>query len=380
MNHRIPFPAAALAAALWLWPAAAYAQGLSARGDLTFSYTDNVEATAADEQDDIYLSLAAGLAYESRHRIGTLTLQAGGNFFLYANEDRLNQLFGDAGIEFVMPLSSRVKLRLADRFIPAPIVLSESEDVRTNLTQANRAEAELIYTTPMAMGWEAELRGTAGRADIIDIDDVFTVEPDYTSLGGGLTLSRSLSRRLTINAESGVMHVLFDTTSPQTLDHTIVSATAGFDYRIGSRLTFGAGGGIGVLLGDAATEPTAIMFTSLGYRPTSRTELTGEFRRSQSTRTDGVAYNANSFSANLSHRLTRRLEASLYTNLTMVDAFNPGIGPADATYLGLGGGLTWDISRRFDASVGYGYSTRFADTPTGEFTRNIISVGLSASF
>ncbi len=356
------------------------------------SYDDNVDASDSERDEEVRGNVTGSLRAQSQFDRHSLGAEANVVSVPYGRDD------GDEIFDWSAALDGRLDLTSRSTLSAALAGTYGTEDTETaeavesiNATGDEATVAEIAGTVTYAQqirrfGWSL-----SGGIDYIDAeaedDDLADVvdQRDSTIYSTILDLTYGLSRRLGVFGELGYDYAEFSSAGEGgSRDSQTVEGAVGFDYRLGRTLRTRVGVGSSTIFFEDPLRDTVQSVTA---------EVT----------LDG-AINLDNFTVlNLSFdQLTDRTtveDASLVTTSTLRGAVSRELGRNSAVEMSVEGArrdfldlnrtdydvnaqlaFSHALTRSLSLNASYRFSQRFSNDDEDEFYRNIVSVGVLASF
>jgi hypothetical protein len=360
---------------------------VSSSVDVAATYDDNVRASDDDRDDDITGNVGASVGAESQFERHSLGFHAGasiGNPHDDLDQDTIDRLSLAAGVDGRLDLTRRSSLS-AEANVARGAQNPESEE-------AGAEEQPTIITASSAvayrqrynrLGWE--LAGGASRREADDGDEAS--EQDRTSYTISPGIDYRVSRRLTLFADSAYGINSYDQSGDGgSRDSQTVRADVGAEFGLGRTFSARVGAGYaGVFFDDSERDDKHI--------PTLTASLGGAFGINLDRLTLlrlGIAHSTDQTTADDAALVTRTgVFASINRPLTQasailgrVDLNRSDFVDDDRTDHNVGAEVaySYDLLQNVALNLSYRFSRRFSDESDDEFYRNLVSVGLSATF
>lgn len=351
------------------------------------TYDDNIRASDSDREDDITGNVGASVGAESlfeRHSLGFNLGASIGNPHDDLDQDTTDRLSIASGVNGRLDLTRRSSLS-AEAEVARGAQNPEAEE-------AGAEEQPTIITGSGAvayrqrfnrLGWE--LAGGANRREADDGDEAS--EQDRTSYTISPGVDYEVSRRLTLFAQSAYGINNYDQSGEGgSRDSQTVRADVGAEIGLGRTFSARLGAGYaGVFFDDSERDDRHI--------PTITASLGGAFGISLDRLTLlrlGVAHSTDQTTADEAALVTRTgVFASINRPLTRasailgrVDLNRSDFVDDDRTDHNIGAQVAYSYSllQNVALSLSYRFSKRFSDESDREFYRNLVSLGLSATF
>ncbi|MEW6776061.1 MAG: outer membrane beta-barrel protein [Bdellovibrionota bacterium] len=355
-------------------------QGLHFNVSLSTNVTDNVNNAPTGEKSDFFFVYEPEIEWGRRLAAGSFSVSGGVTGYVYAKEDRLSRVYADVNTSLELQATNRLSLTLSDRFVPTPLQYSNTDGEPTNLIQANTANAVLLYDIPLPGYWTAHLQPGAERYDVIDWhDDIASPqEPDRTDVFVSGNFMKKVGRLAELTLESNYRTTFFDNTSPELIDHSTLGTSLDLSLRT-KKWRYSLSGGLARFFKAGGDDTTWILKTSIHWLPSSRTDIGVDAERNYSTQVNGRFFRVNSVKFGMLHKLFRRLEISV--DLLLVALDDEGLGAQDDTaLLSISPTATYLLGKHFKIGVQYEHARRKSPNNAIEFTRNVGSLTLGATF
>jgi hypothetical protein len=347
------------------------------------TYNDNVFANPHNTKDDYITLLHPLVQVQSNFSRHSLNLTAGGNIGLYANHP--DEDYQDAFIQ------SNGRLDVTrDNYVDGALNFGRAHEGRDDPeNNPNQKHVPEIYQYGSSLSYthlfsrlNVQATGTFARADYGPNQDSDRDQNSYTGeLRTGFFVSPSINTYIfgnynVVNRDQKVDSggVERDTKSwgvgagaAVELTHLITS-----DVRIGyTRQTYAEGSfndndGVGYAL-DLTWTPTQLT--------TVRATGGGNFVPTSSQGSDTQSNFRSTAGVSVDHELLRNVHLGAHVNYTRDDFSGPSRTDNGVV---VGGGVTYDLNRNLSVDAGYSYQQRWSDLPDDEFSRNLISIGLTA--
>lgn len=350
------------------------------------TYDDNTNATKSDRKDDILTFLQGSVRADSQFKRHSLGFQLSA---AVEEPDRNPGSNLDDRITVASGVNGRLDLTRRSSLAAEAQVTRGAQDPEAQ--EAGAEEEPTILTAAGAvaftqqldrLGWE--IGGALEREEAVSGGDS-AGEQDRTSYTIAPGLDYELSRRLDLFTEAGYTRNRYDNTGQGgSRDSREVDAEVGVDLELGR--TFALRLGIGYL---------AVFFDDSErgdqHSPTFTADLTGAINLDRLT-VLGVGLNH-------STDQTTADDAALVTRTRFSSSINRLLSPASAivarvefersdfidesrTDYDIIAELAYSqtLFRNVALDVSYRFSQRFSDDEEDEFYRNVVSIGLSASF
>jgi hypothetical protein len=363
--------------------------GIRARGFLIYpsvtvdgEYNDNIFATKDDEEDDFIFTFSPQIAVRSNFPRHSLNLTVGTDIGRYV--DHTNENFVDYGTTLGgrLDITRNNRLTAAANFGRAHQSRDDPEDPGRDATR----EPVEYYVFGGSLGFEQDfnrfnfgLLGDFDRRDYNEEDpDVNEDERDRNIYGGRLRTGYFVSPRINVFLQGGVEREQRDASNRSGRDNTVYSGG------IGTQLDF-----TGLLFGEANVGWAVQEFDESDFDSenglTYGVGLTWNPTQLTSLRLDGEGgfESSDVGSSNLRHRIGLRVDHELLRNVLIGggvaytrDDFQD-TGQTD-NRVDVGPDITYLLNRYLSVGAGYTFTTRSSDDNEEEFTRNLVTLRLTA--
>lgn len=375
-------------------------------------YHDNIDLTADNEEEDWITTVAPGIRLNYDARSVTADIDYSLRYRFYKNnsdddQDRFKDvqrarasLVFFQGRPFTLTLSENIARETLDERDPyAP------ENERVNATTVYRTRISPQYRQQLTATSSAVVAYVYDRVDYVD-----DAGEDMQSHTARLSLIKALNPNLDVSANYRYAWHLSELSNE---DYDTQSYTLGVDYRIGSRTQLRLEGGYSLIeYEDGDDNDSVTADAELSYRITAPLTLSLLYSQSYSaSATNGASerrqaglrlgYDRERLTASselfwrqvdylrtdreddaygvraaIGYQLMRNVHAEINGDYEIAD-YQPD--NEEVKTLGLGAALRYDY-RIFNASLGYRYRDRNADTATSEYTSNVVTLTVSARF
>jgi hypothetical protein len=360
---------------------------VSSSVDAAVTYDDNVRASDDDREDDITGNIGASVGAESQFERHSLGFNAGasiGNPHDDLDQDTLDRLSLAAGVDGRLDLTRRSSLS-AEANVARGAQNPESEEAGaeeqpTIVTGSGAVAYRQRYNR---LGWE--LAGGVNRREADDGDEASQQDRTGYTISPGLDYR--VSRRLSLFADTAYGINNYDESGAGgSRDSQTVRADVGTEIALGRTFSARLGAGYaGVFFDDAERDDK--------HRPTLTASLGGAYGISLDRLTLlrlGVAHSTEQTTADDAALVTRTgAFAAINRPLTRssailgrVDVNRSDFVDEDRTDHNVGAEVaySYDLVQNVALNLSYRFSKRFSDDSEDEFYRNLVSVGLSATF
>ena len=349
------------------------------------AYDDNVSASDGDREDDVTGNLGASVSAESlfeRHSLGFGLNASIGNPHRNVDHNATDRLALTSSADGRLDLTPRSSLTAEARVTRG----AQSPEAQ----EAGAEDEPTIFNASGAVGYEHQfnrlawqIAGAVTRTEADDGEEA--AEQDRTGYTISPGLDYEVSRRLSVFAGSGYSRNEYDTAGEGgSRDSQAVRADVGADLELGRN--FGARIGVGyvaVFFADSERETQQspavsadlngaisldrLTLLSLGLNHS--TDLTTADEAALVTRTQ--------FATAINRLLTRSSAILASVTLSRSDFIDESRTDHDVVAQLA---YSHELFRNIALNLGYRFSQRFSDDGEDEFYRNLVSVGLSASF
>ena len=345
------------------------------------SYNDNILATNDDEEDDFIFTVSPEIAVRSnfpRHSLNFAVRSDVGRYVDHTDED-----FWDFGAA----MAGRLDITRNNRLTAAASAGREHEarddpdDPGADVT--NKPVEYYAYTG--ALGFEQDfnrlnfgLLGTFDRNDY-DEQDADEDQRDRNLYGARLRTGYFVSPRINAFLQGGYVREQRDASNASQRDNNVYSAG------VGTAIDF-----TGLLFGEAVVGWAVQEFDDSQFQGSSGftygVNLTWNPTQLTSLRLDGVGgYEPSDVGAsNLTHQIGLRVDHELLRNVLIGgevsytrDDFQDSGGRVDNRY-DVGPDITYLLNRYLSVGAGYVFTKQDSDDNQEEFTRNLITLRLTA--
>jgi hypothetical protein len=355
--------------------------------DVAATYDDNIRATNNDREDDITANVGASVGAQSRFERHSLGFNAGasiGNPHDDLDQDTLDRLSLAAGVDGRLDLTRRSSLS-AEANVARGAQNPESEeagaeDQPTIVTGSGALAYAQRYNR---LGWTLASGVTRRVAD--DGDEAS--QQDRTSYTLSPGLDYRLSRRVTLFADTAYGINNYDESGEGgSRDSQTIRADVGTEIALGRTFSARLGAGYaGVFFEDSERDDkhvptlTASLGGAYGIRLDRVTLLRlGVAHSTDQTTADDAALVTRTGAFAVVNRPLTRASAIL----GRVDVNRSDFVDDDRTDHNVGAEVaySYDLLQNVALNLRYRFSKRFSDDSDDEFYRNLVSVGLSATF
>jgi hypothetical protein len=351
--------------------------------EIAGAYDDNIDASQSDRKDDITGNLGASLRADSlfeRHRLGFEIDASIGN--PQENLNTTDRIAFTSRVDGRLDLTPRSTLSAEASFTRG----SQSPEAQ----EAGAEEEPTIYTAASAvayrqtlehLGWE--VASGVSRTESDGGDEAS--EQDRTSYTVSPSVTYEVTRRLGLFAETGYSIDDYDHAGEGgSRDAQTVGATVGTTLGLGRTFAARLGVGyIGVFFEDSERDDQ--------NSPTFTADLTGAISLDRLTLLGlGLNHATEPTTADEAALVTRtRLFASINRLLTPASAVLARVSFVRSDFIDESRAdddiiveLAYShiLIRNIALNLGYRFSQRFSDEKEDEFYRNLVTVGLSATF
>jgi hypothetical protein len=360
---------------------------VSSSVDVAATYDDNIRASDDDRDDDITGNIGGSVGAESQFERHSLGFNAGasiGNPHDDLDQDTIDRLSLAAGVDGRLDLTRRSSLSAEANFARGAQNPEEeeagAEEQPTIITGSGAVAYAQRYNR---LGWE--LASGVHRREADDGDEAS--EQDRTSYTISPGVDYRLSRRLTLFADTAYGINNYDQSGEGgSRDSQTIRADVGTEIALGRTFSARLGAGYaGVFFDDSERDDRHI--------PTLTASLGGAFGVSLDRLTLlrlGIAHSTDQTTDDEAALVTRTgVFAAINRPLTRasailgrVDLNRSDFVDDDRTDHNVGAEVaySYDLLQNVALNLSYRFSRRFSDESEDEFYRNLVSVGLSATF
>ena len=353
--------------------------------EIAGAYDDNVSASDNDREEDITGNLGASVRADSlfeRHSLGFGLSAAIGNPHRNVDDNAVDRIALTTSADGRLDLTPRSALTAEARVTRG----AQSPEER----EAGAEDEPTIFNASGAVGYEHQfnrlgwqIAGAVNRTEADDGEEA--AEQDRTSYSISPGLDYQISDRLSVVAGSGYSRNEYDTAGEGgSRDSQAVRAEVGADLELGR--TFGAELGVGyvaVFFADSERETQqspAVSASLNGAISLDRLTLLSlglNHSTDLTTADEAALVTTTQFATSINRLLTRASALLAGVRLSRSDFVDEGRTDHDVV---AELAYSHDLFRSVALNVGYRFSQRFSDDSEDEFYRNVVSVGLSASF
>jgi hypothetical protein len=355
--------------------------------DVAATYDDNVAASDDDRNDDITGNVGASVGAESqfeRHSLGANLGASIGNPHDDLDQDTMDRLSVASGVNGRLDLTRRSSLSAEANFARGAQNPEDDEAGAEDQPTIITGSGAVAYAQRFnRLGWE--LAAGANRREADDGDEAS--EQDRTGYTISPGVDYALSRQVTLFADTAYGINNYDTTGEGgSRDSQTVRADVGAEWGLGRTVTARLGVGYaGVFFDDSERDDkhiptvTAGLGGAYGINLDRLTLLRVGFDHStdQTTEDEAALVTRTGVFASINRPLTRasailgRLDLNR-SDFVDDDRTDHNIG-AEVAY-------SYSILQNVAVNLSYRYSQRFSDESDDEFYRNLVSLGMSATF
>ena len=360
---------------------------VSSSVDVAATYDDNIRASDDDRDDDITGNIGGSVGAESQFERHSLGFNAGasiGNPHDDLDQDTIDRLSLAAGVDGRLDLTRRSSLSAEANVARGAQNPEEEEAGAEEQPTITTASGAVAYAQRYnRLGWE--LASGVHRREADDGDEAS--EQDRTSYTISPGVDYRLSRRLTLFADTAYGINNYDQSGEGgSRDSQIVRADVGTEIALGRTFSARLGAGYaGVFFDDSERDDRHV--------PTLTASLGGAYGISLDRLTllrVGIAHSTDQTTDDEAALVTRTgAFAAINRPLTRssailgrVDVNRSDFVDDDRTDHNFGAEVaySYDLLQNVALNLSYRFSTRFSDESEDEFYRNLVSVGLSATF
>lgn len=360
---------------------------VSSSVDVAATYDDNIRASDDDRDDDITGNIGASVGAESqfeRHSVGFNAGASIGNPHDDLDQDTIDRLSLAAGVDGRLDLTRRSSLSAEANVARGAQNPEEEEAGAEEQPTITTGSGALAYAQRYnRLGWE--LGGGVHRREADDGDEAS--EQDRTSYTIAPGLDYELSRRVTLFGQTAYGINSYDQSGEGgSRDSQTVRADVGTEIALGRTFAARLGAGYaGVFFDDSERDDKHI--------PTLTASLGGAFGINLDRLTLlrlGIAHSTDQTTDDEAALVTRTgVFAAINRPLTRasailgrVDLNRSDFVDDDRTDHNVGAEVaySYDLLQNVALNLSYRFSRRFSDESDDEFYRNLVSVGLSATF
>ena len=360
---------------------------VSSSVDVAATYDDNIRASDDDRDDDITGNIGGSVGAESQFERHSLGFNAGasiGNPHDDLDQDTIDRLSLAAGVDGRLDLTRRSSLSAEANVARGAQNPEEEEAGAEEQPTITTGSGAVAYAQRYnRLGWE--LAGGVNRREADDGDEAS--EQDRTSYTISPGVDYRLSRRLTLFADTAYGINSYDQSGEGgSRDSQIVRVDVGTEIALGRTFSARLGAGYaGVFFDDSERDDRHV--------PTLTASLGGAYGISLDRLTllrVGIAHSTDQTTDDEAALVTRTgVFAAINRPLTRasailgrVDLNRSDFVDDDRTDHNVGAEVaySYDLLQNVALNLSYRFSKRFSDESEDEFYRNLVSVGLSATF
>ena len=359
------------------------------RVQVSGAYDDNVNASDSDREDDFSANVSGSLRAESlfqRHSLGF-----GADFSVNDVDESVDQDSVDwqVGADGRLDLTPRSALSAAATFTRGSQSPESTEAGAQEEPTVTEADGAIAYTQRLRrLAWE--IAGGIGRveadgdsADDLGTDDAaeqdrttYTIEP-----GATYEVSRRVSLFGDLRYENNDYDVAGDGGSR---DSQLFEANVGTGFDLGRTFSASLGAGyLGVIFEDPERDNThsptfsAALDGAISLDRVTLLRMGLDHSTDLTTAEEAALVTETAFATSISRSLSRTSAIVAGARLSRSDFID-----TDRTDYDVVARLGYSriLVRNVALNVGYRFSQRFSDESEADFYRNIVSLGLSASF
>ena len=345
------------------------------------SYNDNILATDDDEEDDFIFVISPQIAVRSnfpRHSLNFAVQSDVGRYVDHTDEDFWD--FG-AGTSGRLDITRNNRLTAAASAGREHEARDDPDDPGADVTN----KPVEYYAYRGSLGFEQDFNrlnfGLLGSFDRNDYDeqDANEDERDRNLYGARLRTGYFVSPRINAFLQGGYVREQRDASNASQRDNNVYSAG------VGTAIDF-----TGLLFGEAVVGWATQEFDDSQFQGSSGftygVNLTWNPTQLTSLRLDGVGgYEPSDVGAsNLTHQIGLRVDHELLRNVLIGgevsytrDDFQDSGGRVDNRY-DVGPDVTYLLNRYLSVGAGYVFTKQDSDDNTEEFTRNVVTLRVTA--
>lgn len=359
---------------------------------ISSSYDDNVNASDDERESEFGGNVSGSLRAQSlfdRHGLGVQVDAVVNPFNRNDGEELVDWSAGVDGQLDLTPKSS-LSMAISGTFGTEDVESAEAiESVAATGDEATITDvaATVVYAQQLNR-FDLSLSGGAGRieadANGDDIADVVD-ERDSTNYNAGINLNYNLSQRLGLFGEAEYELTTFDVDGEGgSRDSQTANGVTGVEISIGRTLRAQFGVGYTAILFDDSERDTEQNVTAqaelngaINLDRVTILDLSVSHETERTTVEDAALVTTTTVGGLISRALGRRSAAQLSIEGARADFIN-----LDRTDYDVAGQLAYSfaLTRSLSLNASYRYSQRFSDDDADEFYRNVIAIGLQASF
>ena len=361
-------------------------RGLRLRSEVRSAvvYDDNV-FLEEDGESDVAFGLAPSVGAEyvrPRWKVGG---DFGVDGRLYTSNSSLSDLFWRAEAYGEIEPVRGLRLRIADHYVPQPLVLGRPEDETANLVQSNTLLAEARYWREIRSqaAIEVGIRAARFTADSfpasIDVDGDGRIdsdshfESDYWGVSAFAEGQLFVGRSTTVFTRLEARQREYDELTAA--DYDEISVLLGFRTRVGSRLSVELAGGYGIIdYEEFEQNPRWLGRLALDYDMGRGWRVRLTLLRRLSSDATAIDFGETSARVGVEKRLGAR--TSIYADAWWAEYDSDGPGRADQRVLAGEVGLRRQLTRRIEATLSYRHWRNEGGLPDDDFTQNRVMLGL----
>jgi len=346
--------------------------------------TDNAFLTPNNKQTDLGVWMIPRLELDYRTAAAEVGADLGAEIPRYLDHRTLDDNFWRTSVHGQAGIWPGLSVRLSDDYTPSPIALGAPDDATSNMSQTNRAEAELRYWRELPGKRELTFGITGARFDGDKFDTFVpgpggdavmgSFRPNFSEGGGYAELRNPLNEDHTVLFRTSARYRNYD--SSKGSEDLNAEGLLGLQSRLPGGLQLELAGGFGWLdpRGENG-EPQALGRAELSWVDASGLAVRLGFQHSMVTDLVGNDFLGTTGRLTVEKSLGAQTSASVTAFVSALDS--KSVHPSHDLFGGTEVVLRRQLSRSFQLSLSYRYWDNAGSFAANDFRQSQASVAIS---
>ncbi len=350
---------------------------VNASFELRETYDNNAFLLRRSKVDDFITTISPTISASYRGPRLEIDLESGASFYVYGQNDSLNDQFFHQRFRLEYKLGPQLSLEAENLYTYVTETIGRPDDLASNLVQSNSWRVGPIFRSDLGGRSRAEIKASYGGTNYVDGDFLGGEKPDFGEARASLYLDRELSERILVYTTQEFTRRDFTKVDEATFSGLL--SEAGLRWRIGRLLSLDLSGGYQWLRFDKlGTESGSIIDVAIHYTPTFRTRVTAAYSQLFTSDVLGKVFKQDRVSLGLERQMGPRTLLELTSFFSQLEQRKAS--PSDDNFFGGGVKLDHKLRRHLHLTSEWSWWQNAGALESDDYERMRGTVGLKYEF